>query len=32
MSEQDVWNNNKKAISSYVPTKKDLKLIWERDP
>jgi sugar lactone lactonase YvrE len=32
MSEQDVWNDNKKAIASYVSTKKDLKLIWERDP
>ena len=32
MSEQDIWNNNKKAIASYVSTKKDLKLIWERDP
>jgi len=32
MSEQDVWNANKKAILSYVPGNKDLKLIWERDP
>jgi len=32
MSEQDVWNANKKAIVSYVPNNKDLKLIWERDP
>jgi DNA-binding beta-propeller fold protein YncE len=32
MSEQDVWNANKRAILSYVPSKKDLKLIWERDP
>jgi DNA-binding beta-propeller fold protein YncE len=32
MSEQDVWNANKKAIASYAPTNKDLKLIWERDP
>ena len=31
MTEQDVWNANKKAISTYVPTNKDLKLIWERD-
>jgi DNA-binding beta-propeller fold protein YncE len=31
MSEQDVWNANKKAIVAYVPTNKDLKLIWERD-
>ena len=32
MSELDVWNANKKAILSYVPGNKDLKLIWERDP
>lgn len=32
MTEQDVWNANKRAILSYVPTHKDLKLIWERDP
>jgi len=32
MSEQDIWNHNKEAIASYVSTKKDLKLIWERDP
>jgi DNA-binding beta-propeller fold protein YncE len=32
MSEQDVWNANKRAILSYVPGNKDLKLIWERDP
>ncbi len=32
MSEQDVWNANKKAILTYVPGSKDLKLIWERDP
>ena len=32
MTEQDVWNANKKATLSYVPTNKDLKLIWERDP
>ncbi len=32
MTEQDVWNANKKAIASYVPGTKDLKLIWERDP
>jgi DNA-binding beta-propeller fold protein YncE len=31
MSEQDVWNANKKAIVAYAPTNKDLKLIWERD-
>ncbi len=32
MTEQDVWKANKKAITSYVPSAKDLKLIWERDP
>jgi DNA-binding beta-propeller fold protein YncE len=32
MTEQDVWKANKQAILSYVPTNKDLKLIWERDP
>lgn len=32
MTEQDVWLANKKAVSSYVPTNKYLKLIWERDP
>jgi len=32
MSEQDVWDTNKKAILSHAPGKKDLKLIWERDP
>jgi DNA-binding beta-propeller fold protein YncE len=32
MTEQDVWNANKKAVLTYVPTNKDLKLIWERDP
>ena len=32
MTEQDVWNANKKAIANYVPGNKDLKLIWERDP
>jgi DNA-binding beta-propeller fold protein YncE len=32
MTEQDVWNANKRAILSYVPKNKDLKLIWEADP
>jgi DNA-binding beta-propeller fold protein YncE len=32
MTEQEVWNANKRAILSYVPSNKDLKLIWERDP
>ena len=30
--EQDVWKANKRAILAYVPTEKDLKLIWEKDP
>jgi len=32
MSEQDVWNANKRAIASYARSNKDLKLIWERHP
>ena len=32
MTEQDVWNANKKAVLTYAPTNKDLKLIWERQP
>jgi DNA-binding beta-propeller fold protein YncE len=32
MTEQDVWNANKRAVLSYVPTNKALKLIWENDP
>ena len=32
MSEEDVWNANKRAITSYPPTNRDLKLIWERTP
>ena len=32
MTEQDVWNANKRAILAYTPNSKDLKLIWERDP
>jgi len=32
MTEQDVWNANKRAILNYPPGSKDLKLIWERDP
>jgi DNA-binding beta-propeller fold protein YncE len=32
MTEQDVWTANKRAILSYTPGGKDLKLIWERDP
>jgi len=32
MTEQGVWNANEKAILTYVPTNKALKLIWETDP
>jgi len=32
LTEQDVWNANKRAIASYAPSNKDLKLIWERHP
>lgn len=32
LSEEAVWNANRKAISTYVPTHKHLKLIWERQP
>jgi sugar lactone lactonase YvrE len=32
LSEQDVWNANKKAVTAYVPGRKNLKLIWERQP
>ena len=32
MTEQDVWNANKKAITTYAAANKKLKLIWERDP
>jgi DNA-binding beta-propeller fold protein YncE len=32
LSEQDVWNANKRAILSHVPGNKDLKLMWERHP
>ncbi len=32
MTEQDVWNANKKTIASYAPGNKVLKLIWERQP
>ena len=31
MTEQDVWNANKRAIVNYVPSNKDLKLVWQRD-
>jgi DNA-binding beta-propeller fold protein YncE len=32
MAQQDVWSANKTAILGYVPSDKDLELIWERDP
>jgi DNA-binding beta-propeller fold protein YncE len=32
MTEQEVWNANKRAILNFVPGNKDLRLIWERDP
>lgn len=32
MSEEAVWNANKRAVLGYVPGSKDLKLIWENDP
>jgi hypothetical protein len=32
MTGQDIWSHNKKAIANYVPSGKDLKLIWEGEP
>jgi DNA-binding beta-propeller fold protein YncE len=32
MTEQDVYNGNKRAILAYAGSKKDLKLIWQRHP
>jgi len=32
LSEQAVWDANKRAVLGYVPGSKDLKLIWENDP
>src|SRR5438132_5832073 len=32
MSDQDVWNANKRTVLGYAPGNKDLKLIWERHP
>jgi DNA-binding beta-propeller fold protein YncE len=32
MTEQDVWNANKKAVATYVASNKQLKLIWEHNP
>ena len=31
MTLQDVWSRNKKAILDYVPHRKKLKLVWERN-
>lgn len=32
LDEQQIWSANKRTLVNYVPTGKDLKLIWERDP
>jgi hypothetical protein len=32
MNEREIWSANKKALVGYVPSGKDLKLIWERNP
>jgi DNA-binding beta-propeller fold protein YncE len=32
MTQQNVWSDNKMAILTYVPSSKDLKLIWESGP
>jgi hypothetical protein len=32
MGEGEIWTANKKALADYVPSDKDLKLIWERHP
>jgi hypothetical protein len=32
MDERQIWSANKKALVDYVPSNKDLKLIWERYP
>jgi hypothetical protein len=32
MADKEVWRANKIALLSYAPSKKDLKLIWERTP
>ena len=32
LTEQDVYNANKRAILAYAGSKKDLKLIWQRHP
>jgi hypothetical protein len=32
MPDKEVWRANKIAVLSYVPSKKNLKLVWERTP
>jgi hypothetical protein len=32
MDERAIWSANRKALVNYVPTGKDLKLIWEKHP
>lgn len=32
LTQQEVWSDNKMAIFTYVPSNKDLKLIWESGP
>ena len=32
IDERGIWSANKKAVVDYVPSGKDLKLIWERHP
>jgi hypothetical protein len=32
ITQQNVWSDNKMAILTYVPSSKDLKLIWESGP
>jgi len=32
MSEREIWNANRNALARYVPSGKDLKLVWETDP
>lgn len=32
LDELTIWRSNKKAVLSYVPNGKDLKLIWEKNP
>ncbi len=32
MPEADIWSANRMAVASYIPSGKDLKLIWEMNP